>query len=228
MDGIEKITAKIQSDNQAEIDQLTAQARAQADEITAASKARAEALTRELAERGKQAAAEREERMASVAQLDARKVALAAKQEMLDKAFDLALEKLCSMEDDAYIELLAQMLVKASRTGKEQVAFSVKDRNRIGKAVVTRANELLAKAVAPKLPEELTDSKVGALVDKVVTGVSAIAQGTAMLTLAEETRPIRGGFILIDGKVETNCAFETLVRLERNNMAGEVAKLLFG
>ena len=228
MDGIEKITAKIQSDNQAEIDQLTAQAQAQADEITAASKARAEALTRELSERGKQAAAEREERMASVAQLDARKVALAAKQEMLDKAFDLALEKLCSMEDDAYIELLAQMLVKASRTGKEQVAFSVKDRNRIGKAVVTRANELLAKAVAPKLPEELTDSKVGALVDKVVTGVSAIAQGTAMLTLAEETRPIRGGFILIDGKVETNCAFETLVRLERNNMAGEVAKLLFG
>ena len=228
MDGIEKITAKIQSDNQAEIDQLTAQAQAQADEITAASKARAEALTRELAERGKQAAAEREERMASVAQLDARKVSLAAKQEMLDKAFDLALEKLCSMEDDAYIELLAQMLVKASRTGKEQVAFSVKDRNRIGKAVVTRANELLAKAVAPKLPEELTDSKVGALVDKVVTGVSAIAQGTAMLTLAEETRPIRGGFILIDGKVETNCAFETLVRLERNNMAGEVAKLLFG
>ena len=228
MDGIEKITAKIQSDNQAEIDQLTAQAQAQADEIAAASKARAEALTRELSERGKQAAAEREERMASVAQLDARKVALAAKQEMLDKAFDLALEKLCSMEDDAYIELLAQMLVKASRTGKEQVAFSVKDRNRIGKAVVTRANELLAKAVAPKLPEELTDSKVGALVDKVVTGVSAIAQGTAMLTLAEETRPIRGGFILIDGKVETNCAFETLVRLERNNMAGEVAKLLFG
>ena len=228
MDGIEKITAKIQSDNQAEIDQLTAQAQAQADEIAAASKARAEALTRELSERGKQAAAEREERMASVAQLDARKVALAAKQEMLDKAFDLALEKLCSMEDDACIELLAQMLVKASRTGKEQVAFSVKDRNRIGKAVVTRANELLAKAVAPKLPEELTDSKVGALVDKVVTGVSAIAQGTAMLTLAEETRPIRGGFILIDGKVETNCAFETLVRLERNNMAGEVAKLLFG
>ena len=228
MDGIEKITAKIQSDSQAEIDQLTAQAQAQADEITAASKAKAEALTRELAERGKQAAAEREERMASVAQLDARKVALAAKQEMLDKAFDLALEKLCSMEDDACVELLAQMLVKASRTGKEQVAFSVKDRNRIGKAVVTRANELLAKAVAPKLPEELTDSKVGALVDKVVTGVSAIAQGTAMLTLAEETRPIRGGFILIDGKVETNCAFETLVRLERNNMAGEVAKLLFG
>lgn len=227
MDGIEKITSRISDDVQKEIDALTAQAQAQAEEITAASKARAEALTQELAAKGRQAAAEREERMASVAQLDARKAALAAKQDTLNKAFDLALEKLCSMDDEAYTELLANLLVKACRTGREQVAFNQKDRTRVGKAAVTRANDLLAKAVAPRLPEELTDSKVGSFVDKVVTGVSAIAQGTAMLTLAEDSRAIKGGFILIDGKVETNCAFETLVRLEKNSMAGEVARLLF-
>ncbi len=50
---------------------------------------------------------------------------------------------------------------------------------------------------------------------------------TSLSTLAEETRPIQGGFILLDGRVETNCAFETLVRLEKTAMAGEVAKLLF-
>ena len=227
MDGIEKITAKIAADTQAEIDALTAQAKAEADEITAAAKAQADAVTAELAAKGKQAAAEREERMASVAQLDARRAMLAAKQDTLTRAFDKALEKLCSMDDEAYTNLLANMLVKASRTGKEQVAFSQKDRTRVGKAAVTKANEMLAKAVAPKLPGELAESKVGAFVDKVVTGVSAIAQGTAMLTLAEENRNIKGGFILIDGKVETNCAFETLVRLEKNNMAGEVAKFLF-
>ncbi len=228
MDGIEKITAQIEADTQREIDELTAQAQARAEEITAASKAQAEALKKDLAAKGAEAAALREERMASVAQLDARKAVLAAKQGTLDKAFDRALEKLCSLEDEAYIDLLAELLVRASRTGREQVAFSQKDRTRVGKAAVTRANELLAKSVAPKLPDELTESKVGSFVDKVVTGVSAIAQGTAMLTLAEESRNIRGGFILIDGKVETNCAFETLVRLEKNNMAGEVAKLLFG
>lgn len=227
MDGIEKITAKIAADAQAEIDRIAAQAKTQADEITAAAKARAGELEADLAEKGKRAAAEREERMASVAKLDARNVILAAKQETLDKAFDKALEKLCSMEDDAYIELLADLLVKASRTGREQVAFNQKDRTRVGKAAVTRANELLAKSVAPKLPGELADSRVGALVDKVVTGVSAIAQGTAMLTIAEESRNIKGGFILVDGKVETNCAFETLVRLKKSEMAGEVAKLLF-
>lgn len=227
MDGIEKITAKIAADAQAEIDRLTAEAKAEADAITAAAAAKAQAITAELTAQGERAAAEREERMTSVAHLDARNSSLAAKQTMLDKAFELALNKLCALEDEAYVELLAKLLIKASRTGKEQVAFNQKDRDRVGKAAVARANEMLAKAVAPKLPDELANTKVGAFVDRVVSGVSAIAQGTAMLTLAADTRNIQGGFILVDGRIETNCAFETLVRLERSNMAGEVAKTLF-
>ena len=117
--------------------------------------------------------------------------------------------------------------MKAAQSGKEQVIFSRKDRSRVGKAVVTRANEMLAKQVAPKLPDELTDTKAGAILDRVVTGASAILAGTGMLTLAEETRPIRGGVILSDGDVEVNCTFETLVRLQREAMSGEVAKALF-
>ena len=227
MDGIEKITAKIAADTQAEIDRLTAEAKTEADAIATDAAEQAAAITARLSAQGERAAAERKERLLSVAQLDARNAALAAKQATLDKAFDLALTKLCSLEDEAYVELLAQLLVQASRTGKEQVAFNQKDRSRVGKDAVTRANELLAKAVAPRLPDELTGTRVGAFVDRVVSGVSAIAQGTAMLTLAAETRDIKGGFILVDGRIETNCAFETLVRLERNNMAAEVAKLLF-
>lgn len=194
MDGIEKITAKIAADAQAEIDQLTAQAKAEADAIAADAAAKAAAITTQLNAQGERAAAERQERLLSVAQLDARNAALAAKQATLDKAFDLALTKLCSMEDEAYTELLAQLLVKASRTGKEQVAFNQKDLDRVGKNAVARANELL---------------------------------NGATLTLTADTRSIMGGFILVDGRIETNCAFETLVRLERTNMAGEVAKLLF-
>ena len=81
-----------------------------------------------------------------------------------------------------------------------------------------------------EVQKECADFETGmfvALVDKVVTGVSALAQGTGMLTLAEETRPIQGGFILLDGKVEVNCAFETLVRLQRTEMAAQVAAALF-
>ena len=194
MDGIEKITAKIAADAQAEADALLVQAREEAQAITNRAKAKADAIAAELGEKGRRAAAEREERMASVAQLDARKVQLAAKQELLDKAFDCALANLCATESGELTALLAGLLVKASRTGKEKVAFNVADRARVGKDAVLLANE----------------------------------KGGLSLTLAEETRSIKGGFILVDGKVETNCAFETLVRLQRESMAGEVAKLLFG
>ena len=38
---------------------------------------------------------------------------------------------------------------------------------------------------------------------------------------------IRGGLILSDGDVEVNCAFETLVRLQRGELDRQVAKVLF-
>ncbi|MCQ4864572.1 V-type ATP synthase subunit E [Pseudoflavonifractor phocaeensis] len=227
MNGIEKITERIEGDAQREIDAVLNAARAEAEGITQRYQAQAGRESADLVARGEKAAAERVERLGSVAQLEARKLALAAKQEMLDRAFELALQKLCTLPDEEYIDLLAALTVKAAQSGKEQVIFSRKDRSRVGKAVVTRANEMLAKQVAPKLPDELTDTKAGAILDRVVTGASAILAGTGMLTLAEETRPIRGGVILSDGDVEVNCTFETLVRLQREAMSGEVAKALF-
>ena len=47
------------------------------------------------------------------------------------------------------------------------------------------------------------------------------------LALSKDTANIRGGFILRDRNVEVNCTFETLVRLQRGQAAGAVAKLLF-
>ena len=52
--------------------------------------------------------------------------------------------------------------------------------------------------------------------------------GTGLLTLSEETRPIRGGFILVDGPVEVNCSFESMLRLQREKLEKPAADLLFG
>ncbi len=227
MNGIEKITGQIAADVQQEIDALTAEAQAQAADIAAKYDAQAQTLTDAVLQKGRENAAQREERLASMAQLEARKLTLAAKQEMVGKAFDRALDNLLALPDDEYVALLADLAVMASRTGREQVIFSQKDRSRFGKAAVTRANEILAKQVAPKLPGELTDSKAGALLDKVVTGASAVLAGTGMLTMAEESYPIAGGLILRDDKVETNCSFEVLIHLKRDALAAEVAKVLF-
>ena len=74
---------------------LQAQAQAQAD------KERGEILAR-----GERAAAERLERLKSAAQMERRKLELSAKQEVLTEAFDQALERLCTLPDEEYIQLL--------------------------------------------------------------------------------------------------------------------------
>ena len=193
MNGIEKITQRISAGAQAEIDRILGEARAEAEKIAARYKAQADAEAADLDAKNKKAAAEREERLAGTAQMEARKAALAAKQEMVEKAYDLALRKLCSLPEEKYTAVLAELLIQASSTGKEEVIFSDKDRRKVGKAAVDKANK----------------------------------DGGKKLTLSGETRSIQGGFILRYENVEVNCAFDTLVRLQKAETAGEVVKKLF-
>ena len=148
---------------------------------------------RELSAKNAKAADQREERLVSTAQMEARKVILAAKQDVVEEAYALALEKLCTMPEDKYITVLSDLLVQASASGTEEAVFSAKDRPGVGKAAVEKANAASGKH----------------------------------LTLSDQTADIRGGFILKDRNVEVNCAFETLVRLQKAETAGAVVKKLF-
>ena len=97
MEGIEKITAKIIQDAEAEITQLMAQTDAKVQSIGEAAKAQADKETADTLAKGRRAAGERLERLKSAAQMETRKLVLGAKQEVLAEAFDLALEKLCTL-----------------------------------------------------------------------------------------------------------------------------------
>lgn len=227
MEGIEKITAKIAQDAQAEISALMAETEEKIQAIRTNAEHQAQQEANEIVEKGRNAAGERLQRLSSAAQMERRKLELSAKQEVLGEAFDLALEKLCTLPEKDYIALLTKLALEASSSGKEQLIFSQKDRATVGKQVVMAANEALVKERAPALPEEVAKSKVGAFVDKLVHSTTAVVTGAGMLTLAEETRDIKGGFIMVDGDVEINCAFETLVRLQREQMEKKVADALF-
>ena len=193
MNGIDKIIQRIEADAQTEIGRILNAAKDQAGEITELYQGRADTEAAELKARNEKAAAEREDRLVSSAQMEVRKTALAAKQQMLEKAYALALDKLCSMPDAQYTQTVAALLVQAAPKGTGKVIFAPEEQARIGAAAVALANEKLG----------------------------------GQLTVAEETRPIRGGFILADDRVEVNCSFDTLVRLQKNETAGAVAKILF-
>ena len=222
MDGLEKITARINADIDQEILRARSETQAQVDEILSQGRAQADKECAEILARGERAAQEREERLESAAQMETRKLKLAAKQEMLARAFDLALEKLCSLPEPEYVKLLTDLAVKASGRGGEKLVFSPKDRSRIGKQVVTGANQRLGRGgVSPA-----DDPKVPAFLGKVLSS-APVSDAPEQLTLSEQTRPLRGGFIMLDGDVEINCAFETLIYMQREQLEREVARVLF-
>ena len=227
MNGIEKITARIETDMKAEIEAILKEGEAKAAALKAEYEAKAKAEAAAAAEAGAAAAARQKERLESAAKMDAKKALLAAKQECLDEAFAAAGKKLTALSEDEYVDLLAKMVVRSAKTGREELIFSAEDKARVGAKVVSKANAMLAAAVTPELPSEVKESKVAAMIAKVVGGANALVQGTAMLTLADETREMDGGVTLRDGNVEVNCAFETQLRVLRGSMAAEIAAILF-
>ncbi len=195
MTGIEKITQRIDADAQAEVDAILSRAQEQADATAQRYQAQAEQVSAEALAKGEADAREREERLCSAAEMQSRQLLLKTRQEMLDEAFQLALEKLQSLPPAEMTELLAKLAAQASSSGREQVVLDEATRAQCGPQVVARANELLG--------------------------------GRGKLSLSPETGRFQGGQVLSDGGVEVNCAFPTLVRLARNQTAGEVAKVLF-
>lgn len=224
MNGIDKITQRIGADTQAEIDRILADAAVQAEAAADKFRTQAEAEDRDLLAKSERAAAEREERLVSAAQMEARKTLLTAKQEMVERAYQRRWKSSVPCRRNSMRSCWRRCWCGRPPPDGRRLSSP----RRIGRAPARRcgrANELLAKEAAPELP--LGDGVVANLLNKVAAGVSAFAQGTAMLAVSEETRDISGGFILKDGRIEVNCTFDALVRAEREQTAGEVAKLLF-
>ena len=143
------------------------------------------------------AAEERRERLSSSAAVECRKMELAAKQELLNEAFAAAVEELCHLPREKYLALIASLAAEVAEGGEEMI-LSPQDASEIGPEVVLLANTALREAGKP-----------------------------GKLTLSAEPRSIPGGFILSHGDVELNCAFDTLVRLQREKLEKEVAAILF-
>ena len=198
MNGIDRIIKRIEDDCAAETDEIINKARNDAEAVITNARKEAEDEIRVIVERGRVQADERIVRLGGVAELEARKMRLAARQEMVERAFEMAHEKLCGMEKDKMSAFLVSLAVRYSGGESSELVFSKADREKIGGRVVEDANRLLS------------ERKSGGI-----------------LALSGETREIDGGFILKDGSVEMNCTFGAIVRMMRETLALEIAEILF-
>ena len=190
---IEKITSKIISDAE-EIARVTLdEAKAQCDGIIAEAEEKAAAVVRNAEEQGREDKEKLIARKKAVADIDGRKMVLAAKQELIAQCFEKAVERLVSMEPAQYVEFLAGLVTKTGETEGELI-LNPKDREAVGAELI----DYLSK----NLP------------------------GSAV-TLSDETRNIRGGFLLKKGSVYMNGTIEALVEEAKEDLIGEVAGRLF-
>lgn len=221
MNGMEKIQAKIAEDARAELAALESDTKSQIDAIMSKAKAEAEAQAEDILTRGKAQAEERKVRLASSAQMECRKMELAVKQDVISESFDVALKNLCALPEAEYVNVLVAFALSSIKNGKETLIFSAKDKDTVGKQVVARVNEAIAQGKAPDV-----SGNGSSFLDKALKALKGSgAQGG--VTLSSETRNMPAGFIMLDETVEINCDFDTLVRLQRNELELEVVSILF-
>jgi len=198
MSGIEKITSRIKKDAEIETEAALAEAKREAEEVMHHFAAEATKQSGEAKRRGAASADERFKRLEGVAELEAGKNLLAAKQEIINSAFSRAAEAISKLPDDKYLEFLSKLAANYSLTGTEQIFLSKNDLDKYGAKVLSAANAALA---AKKKHASLTLSNVAAEID--------------------------GGLILKEGDVETNCSLGTIMHLTRARLTSDVANLLF-
>ena len=198
MNGIEKITARLEREAQAEIDAVNAETDAQCAAILAEAEARAAEAYESRMARGRSENAVRTERMAATADMEQRKATLAFKQEMVSEAFAQAVSAIAGLPREEYIAFLASLAAEASITGEEELVFSAADKAEVGTAVIREANAALKKKGK-----------------------------AAYLGVSDDTAEIPGGFIMRSGNIEVNCNLDTLVQLQKARLSAQVAEILF-
>lgn len=213
MNGIENIINRITEDAEKESKEILARAQHEAGGIRESFAQLAKNEASEIVAKGKKLADERTVRLSGVAQLEARKMMLKTKQQLIEIAFKEAIKKLESLEGDEYVETLATLAVSAIVSGNEEIILSNADREKYGKAVVSLANKKLNEGQTRK--------------DKLLNAAGKLLRGEG-LRLSDETRDIDGGLILKDGALEVDASFKTIVNQMRDQLAGDVANILFG
>lgn len=198
MDGINKITERIEAETRGEIASMQTEAAEKCRAIKENYNNKAQEEYWKLINVGTKECETQVSRLAGTAAMEAKKSILAMKQEAVARAFSEAVTKLCNMPEDRYIDFLAKQAASAASTGLEELVFNSRDKASCAKAVTKEANELLKKrGLLPKL------------------------------TVCDKTGSFRGGLMVRQGDIEVNCTVEKLVELSKSELATQIAGVLF-
>ncbi|WP_312814351.1 V-type ATP synthase subunit E family protein [Sedimentibacter sp.] len=139
---IENITAAIINDAKLVEETSVKNAEKTMEEIISKAKIEAEEIMKQTSEKCTKDAESLKSRKVSAAELQARKMILGAKQEAIQKSFDLALEKLKSMPEDKYLNYLTEEIIKIP-ANEGIIILNQRDRDKIGEKLIKAVNQRL-------------------------------------------------------------------------------------
>lgn len=210
MNGIEKITEKIVADARADAQKVMDAAYAESDEILSSATARARAVSALYDERLAKQREDADARANSASDTERRNANLAARANLIDRAFNEAHERLKSMSEDEYYAFLEKLLksmlsdrVECDRSNAEsndeydeidayELYLNSADRERFGEKLVAAAKDVTDK-----------------------------------ITLSKGSAEIDGGLVLRCGLIFLNASFDTLIAMARDKYEREVCDILY-
>jgi V/A-type H+-transporting ATPase subunit E len=195
---VQRLRDRIIKDAEEEARNIVAEGEAEAERIADEARGRAAEVTERARGRAESEAREHIRRQISIRELDARKAVLGEKGKLMDQAFEKAMESLRRKDVGGGYALTKSLLLKAIETGDEEIVLSPEDKKGINESFLAGLNkELKSKGLKGKVK------------------------------VADDTRPMKGGFILRSGRKEINATFESMLAMMRDETELEISDALF-
>lgn len=198
MSNLENLSSKIIEDANIKAEAILKEAKDNEASLIESKVKVAKELEQQMLEKAKIEASTAKQRIISNAQLAIRNEKLVAKQEMINKVFSSALEKLLVMNDEEYLGLLKRYILSMPIVGNEEIILPGKYKSVVSDKHLAQINTAL-----------LASGKVGEI------------------KFSSDVRDIKSGFIVLKNGIEINNTFESLVNSLRDELESEIVKDLF-
>ncbi len=196
MNNIESIVKKIADDAKLSAEQKIAEAQQEAQQIVSDYQAQADKIMQDAQAQAQKQASVIAERVESQSGLIRRNLMLQYKREAIEQAFQKSLEVLCAQDADKQVTLLSDAAVKYL-SADAKVILNEKDKAAFGEKLVSEISRKLQAA-----------------------------NKNYSVSLSADAGSMQGGMILAEGSIETNLSYEILVKNIRDELEGEVVKVL--
>ncbi len=198
MSNLDNLTSKIIKDAEVKKIEILNEATVKADEIIKKKTEEANKKASSILEKAEMESKTIKERIISKTDLEIRNKKLLAKQQVIEKVFETAKEKLKSMNAEEFTKFIKNSIMALNIDGDEEIIINPVDREKLPEKFLAEVNKSL-----------ISKGKLGNLKFNV------------------KTHEIDGGFILSKNGIEINNSFDELVNSLKYELEYEVGKILF-